>query len=222
MSGVRAGPSRGVRVKQTQFVDSVMQMAPDERFRRVSEGRIRFRDVDVPGDGYKSLQATQCRVSGSKLTCFGSDNEFFGDHVVAFGDRNLFHGKHCKAFGEDCIGIDASNLFFTLDGERYNVPAPPEPVDERVEREIMPVVGVDARTNRWKASAHDVEGSSKPSPAPRLDCTVCQTNARDVIFEPCGHMACCRDCTRHMANTALAGKCPECRAPIKYYLAIYY
>lgn len=222
-----ARPAASTRVKSTPFLDRVLQMAPDERFKRASEGRIRFRGVDVPGDNYKRLQASECRVRGKHLACFGDDNEFFGDHVVAYGNRNVFHGSQCVAHGEDCRGNEAANKFYNTEGVPYNVPrAPPVPpaeVNARVEREIMPKEGDEPRHNDWKLSGYDIEGDSKPSIASRLDCVVCQTNGRDVIFEPCGHMACCRDCTRALANTpALAGRCPQCRAPVKYYLAIYY
>ena len=42
----------------------------------------------------------------------------------------------------------------------------------------------------------------------RLECTVCMTAERSVLFVPCGHAAACASCAAELAE------CPICRAAI--------
>jgi len=40
-------------------------------------------------------------------------------------------------------------------------------------------------------------------------CRVCMDRAIDTVFLPCGHIACCGDCSQALRN------CPICRSPIR-------
>ena len=44
-----------------------------------------------------------------------------------------------------------------------------------------------------------------------LECIVCMTNMKEVMFEPCGHVCICRDCAERMRLPSGRVKCPVCR-----------
>ena len=44
-----------------------------------------------------------------------------------------------------------------------------------------------------------------------LECIVCMTNMKEVMFEPCGHVCICRDCADRMRLPSGRVKCPVCR-----------
>jgi hypothetical protein len=41
------------------------------------------------------------------------------------------------------------------------------------------------------------------------ECIICYTNAKSVVFAPCGHYCCCDECA-----TQMKGTCPLCRQKI--------
>lgn len=41
----------------------------------------------------------------------------------------------------------------------------------------------------------------------KVTCVVCQTNMRNIVFNPCNHLATCIRCSKSLSNT-----CPLCRA----------
>jgi hypothetical protein len=45
-----------------------------------------------------------------------------------------------------------------------------------------------------------------------VDCIVCMSNEKNVVFAPCGHYALCTDCAIKIKNSS--GKCPICRTTI--------
>lgn len=51
------------------------------------------------------------------------------------------------------------------------------------------------------------------SPAAELDCTVCHDNQRDVLLQPCRHLAVCWPCSKALAASAQP-QCPLCRQEI--------
>ncbi len=48
-------------------------------------------------------------------------------------------------------------------------------------------------------------------------CTICLTNQRDCVLEPCMHVCCCISCLNQLTDN----KCPVCRTPIDFYLKLY-
>ena len=44
-------------------------------------------------------------------------------------------------------------------------------------------------------------------------CSICLTNSKDCIFEPCGHFVCCILCIGMLPNA----QCPVCRTKCNYY-----
>ena len=49
----------------------------------------------------------------------------------------------------------------------------------------------------------------------KVTCVVCQTNIRNVIFEPCHHLATCISCSKKL------DKCPLCRKNLKNKIRIF-
>lgn len=108
----------------------------------------------------------------------------------------------------------------TQDAVQSNDPPPPRQTDERVRNELMPKVGQPPDQNNWKVSLLDITGESKTPARQDLECCLCLTAERDVLYEPCGHMTSCRACTRLLYEQG--SKCPQCRAPIQYSRIIFY
>ena len=48
-------------------------------------------------------------------------------------------------------------------------------------------------------------------------CSICLTNSKDCILEPCGHFVCCIPCIRILPNA----KCPICRTVCDYYIKVF-
>ncbi|ELT95195.1 hypothetical protein CAPTEDRAFT_93478 [Capitella teleta] len=46
-------------------------------------------------------------------------------------------------------------------------------------------------------------------------CTVCFLGQREVVFQPCAHLVCCKDCAQCVKN------CPVCRGMIKDVIKIF-
>lgn len=101
-------------------------------------------------------------------------------------------------------------------------PPPPAPrqTDQRVHNELMPKAGQSPDQNNWKVSLLDITGESKTPARQDLECCLCLTAERDVLYEPCGHMTSCRECTRLLYDQG--SKCPQCRTPIQYARIIFY
>ena len=49
----------------------------------------------------------------------------------------------------------------------------------------------------------------------KYSCSVCFTNTRNIIFEPCNHFVCCKDCGIKL------NKCPICRSDIISLLLVF-
>ena len=47
-----------------------------------------------------------------------------------------------------------------------------------------------------------------------MDCIVCMSLDKDVVFAPCGHYCCCGDCAKIIHSSSGKSKCPMCRTPI--------
>ncbi|GMR58849.1 hypothetical protein PMAYCL1PPCAC_29044, partial [Pristionchus mayeri] len=67
-----------------------------------------------------------------------------------------------------------------------------------------------------------VSSSSSVAGSPSsLDCVVCLTNRKDVLFRPCNHMAVCKDCLPSLMEE-VEPLCPLCRAFIESHFQVYY
>lgn len=57
-----------------------------------------------------------------------------------------------------------------------------------------------------------------------LQCIVCLTNRRDVVFLPCGHFACCQECylalTSDLTHNLVTG-CPVCKKKVERHIKVY-
>jgi len=54
----------------------------------------------------------------------------------------------------------------------------------------------------------------------RLTCSICMDRPRDVVFQPCGHLAVCRDCCQKHPGSCRFRKCPICRRPVEKALTV--
>lgn len=99
-------------------------------------------------------------------------------------------------------------------------PMPVAVVDETVHNKLMPKYGEQPENNKWKVSLLDLEGESKTPARPDMECCICYTAERDVLFEPCGHLSCCRGCSRQLYERG--AKCPQCRDPVEFARIIFY
>ena len=48
-------------------------------------------------------------------------------------------------------------------------------------------------------------------------CSICLTNSKDCILEPCGHFVCCIPCISMLPNA----QCPVCRTKCNYYIKVF-
>lgn len=48
-------------------------------------------------------------------------------------------------------------------------------------------------------------------------CSICLTNLKDCILEPCGHFVCCMRCIKLLSDA----KCPICRTTCNYYNRVF-
>lgn len=48
-------------------------------------------------------------------------------------------------------------------------------------------------------------------------CSICLTNSKDCILEPCGHFVCCIQCISMLPNA----QCPVCRTKCNYYIKVF-
>lgn len=84
-------------------------------------------------------------------------------------------------------------------------------------RRTPPAAGSIRRSPRLSVSSNSsVVGSSSS-----LDCVVCLTNRKDVLFRPCNHMAVCQDCLPSLMDD-IEPLCPLCRALIESHFQVYY
>jgi hypothetical protein len=220
-SVARSAPSQ-MRVKRTSTYEHMLSMTPDTRYMMASEGRVHFKNTDIPGNKYRRLRADGCSIRGNDIVCFGDRNHFYGDNITAYGNDIILSGSNCIAHGVRNVDEGVGNRLLDADGVLYPgyEAAAQAPIAAAA---AEPKPGVQPNTSMWKLWPGDIEGESRPSPTSRLDCCVCMTNGKDVLFEPCGHLTCCRKCTRDLANNhAMQVQCPQCRAPVKFFRVIYY
>ena len=45
-------------------------------------------------------------------------------------------------------------------------------------------------------------------------CVVCLEGTKEICFQPCGHIACCRTCAERLKLRASTNRCPICREAI--------
>ena len=48
-------------------------------------------------------------------------------------------------------------------------------------------------------------------------CSICLSNSKDCILEPCGHFVCCIPCISMLPNA----QCPVCRTKCNYYIKVF-
>ena len=48
-------------------------------------------------------------------------------------------------------------------------------------------------------------------------CSICLSNSKDCILEPCGHFVCCIPCIGMLPNA----QCPVCRTKCNYYIKVF-
>lgn len=65
-----------------------------------------------------------------------------------------------------------------------------------------------------KSSIFD-NGDTAPKSSAERQCTVCMDAEPDVVFIPCGHLCCCRECGMKLAS------CPLCRNQISQSMIVY-
>lgn len=184
-------------------------------------------------------------IYGNGVTVYGSDNFVYGDNAMCYGESN--HGLGANNMFFDATGTRPQrsvlevpepqlqqqqqpqarndNSLAFIEEVTASVPPPPpsENIDERVEQEIMPKSGDLPTRSAWKVSVLDIEGESKQDPPPRLECVICLIACKDVLYIPCGHICCCRKCTRTLHEGSGGGRtqCPQCRSEIRYSRVIY-
>ncbi|GMT10005.1 hypothetical protein PFISCL1PPCAC_1302, partial [Pristionchus fissidentatus] len=80
----------------------------------------------------------------------------------------------------------------------------------------MTPAGSVRRSSRLSISSN----SSSPSSS-SLDCVVCLSNRKDILFRPCNHMAVCKDCLPSLMDE-IEPLCPLCRSLIESHFQVYY
>lgn len=84
----------------------------------------------------------------------------------------------------------------------------------------LPEAGIDQRNSNWKKSALDLPGEPVVCENEEMRCVVCLEYKREIVFEPCHHVCCCRSCAKELTyiqkDPLLPLKCPECREPVQY------
>lgn len=80
--------------------------------------------------------------------------------------------------------------------------------EEKAAEELRQTLDASRRERRQRVRDRDL----------RMDqiCVVCNTNAREIILLPCGHVCICEDCSGNINDN-----CPICRTPIAQKAAAY-
>lgn len=119
----------------------------------------------------------------------------------------------------DALQRDAAALLGSATPAQ-NTSAPSQPTADRP----MPSAGAEPQSSNWKRCVLDLPGESSPTTIGELQCIVCMENKRDTIYEPCGHTAVCRMCTRTLYDpdkSTPTPSCPQCRTKIEFSRIIY-
>ncbi|KAF4529644.1 hypothetical protein B566_EDAN017976 [Ephemera danica] len=75
---------------------------------------------------------------------------------------------------------------------------------------VNAVIAKKKANNNFQLEGKSVETKVDPT------CKVCLTNAADVLYLPCKHLASCRSCKVHL------DKCPICRSKCDYIIVVYH
>ncbi|GMS79875.1 hypothetical protein PENTCL1PPCAC_2050 [Pristionchus entomophagus] len=84
-------------------------------------------------------------------------------------------------------------------------------------RDTNPAAGSIRRSPRLSVSSNSSVAGSPST----LDCVICLTNRKDILFRPCNHMAVCKDCLPSLMDED-EPLCPLCRAEIDSHFQVYY
>lgn len=209
-----------------------------ERRRMLVSGKWRLKKATVWANDLVFLEANNSTVYGNGNTVAGDNNRLYGNNLFSIGNHNILIGTNNQCFGtnsrtatteeearreEEAERFRAARLFLQNNQEKpeHQAPPPPPPnTDAQVQEKVMPKAGSAPDNNKWKVSVLDIQGESRKPARPDLDCVVCADYERDVIFEPCGHLVCCRDCTRKLYE-GTKNTCPQCRVEITFARVVY-
>lgn len=88
---------------------------------------------------------------------------------------------------------------------------------------FLPTPGVNSDNNLWKCSLLDLPGAADIAGDDEPTCKICLVNRMDVLFEPCHHLASCRDCAKKLVEiNPIRQDCPVCRKKIEYATILYF
>lgn len=87
---------------------------------------------------------------------------------------------------------------------------------------FLPELGVNPDASVWKCSLLDLPGSASVAAEGAPSCKVCLVNEPDVMFEPCHHLMCCRECAKELYKSQPDNPmCPVCRKTIRFASIVY-
>lgn len=237
----RVDEPRAEIVGGESLVKKIGDATPERQWRMLHAGRWKFRRAEIKASGLGNLKVSECEVTGDQNTVHGTGNYLRGNNLIVHGDDNTVEGNDCIVYGNrttlrgqrgyvvgsqsqmhgtDNVAQGHRNRQFTADG----VEIVEAPADEQVLAKVMPKESQEdgeKKKNKWKLSLLDLEGTSRQPPRAGLECSVCMDAERDVAFEPCGHVCCCRECSRGLVKTTRS-LCPQCRAAVRFSRILYF
>ncbi len=203
-----------------------------------SEASQHIRNRIVRGSGLRNLRTDNCSIYGDNNHTVGNFNLLVGRNNTAEGTGNTFSvpadppvppppqpapPQPVSASQATVVRISLNDLLCRFADTLWNQPGPDMSAAQPARPVDMAADAADAV--HWLPSALDLPGESTLTDNEALQCIVCLEHQKDVLFRPCRHAVCCRDCTRILAQQNIQAmsvfKCPKCRAPIES-MAIFY
>lgn len=205
---------------------------------RLVRSKVRDDDDDVDfgvGAAYSGGAATREYLAGTgPLRSYRGPPHSASAPVSAAAADLRMGGSLAAALGQSIRRYDASSSVAPRPAEEaadvmmpWQRPPPPRPSLEAIARSSPyrpaptatpgPVegggaaVGGGASTPPRHAQASVPSSPSASASAQSLECCVCLTNAKSVLFLPCRHLCTCEECG---LNAALVLSCPICRGDI--------
>lgn len=136
-------------------------------------------------------------------------------------DDNEVHDVSSSSDGDEDDALDRIILesFNATNFEVNPTPAasaPSNSADALARSQLMPELGSDPKNSKWKACLLDLPGEPTLTKTDEMRCVICLEMRHDTIFEPCGHLCCCRSCARQLHKDGRRSLCPNCRQEIKF------
>ncbi len=215
--------------------------------RKLQNGKVVVTRRRVKISNYDNLRFYNCHINGDNNNIEGDDNLVFGDNNFVRGSNNRCFSirvPHSNVVEEAPPNAERGEMRKPLPLNKFEkqiieqntalttllerIDAVDADENNRlIESECLEPLargGGHPMPNQFRRFAFELPAGVREASTEALECILCCKNERQILFFPCSHFQCCRDCVLRLIGTNDPCEefcCPTCRQVVKYSKCVY-